>query len=124
MTVAGLAACSSSRGDTATWTVRDPAAISEASTALEVEVVRLGCASGVTGEVLPADVTYHRYEIVIRIDVAPLGQAGGDCQENDAVPVTLELTEPVGNRKLVDAACLEGEAVDTSFCESDVRWPL
>lgn len=122
-TAAVLVVCSS-RGETATWTVRDPGAVSEESTTLELDVVRLGCASGVTGRVLDPDVSYHHDRIVIRIDVAPSGHTDADCRGNDAVPITVELTEPVGGRRLVDGACLDGDAVNTSFCESDVRWPV
>jgi hypothetical protein len=124
-----ISACAASgpereRGDVATWVLTDPASVDGDTQALEIEVTRLGCASGVTGEVLEPSVEYDDDRIVITVDVAPFGDQAADCQGNDAVPVTVTLDEPIGARELVDGACLEGEAVSTAFCEEPARWPL
>lgn len=41
----------------------------------------------------------------------------------DSVPVRVDLEEAVGDRELVDGACLGGEAASTSVCGTAVRWP-
>ena len=39
------------------------------------------------------------------------------------MPITVQLAEPIGERLLVDAACLRGDAVSTAFCDdSGIRW--
>ncbi len=110
-------------GATGTWELLDPDQVGTTSTELTIGVTRLECASGVTGEVLEPVISYGEAEIVIRADVAPLSGNMHTCQGNDVVPVVVELAEPVGDRDLVDAACLAGEAVTTSFCAGGpVRW--
>ncbi|MFT4468572.1 hypothetical protein ACMX2H_01555 [Arthrobacter sulfonylureivorans] len=112
-----------SEGSTAVWELLDAAEVTPDSTALRLGVTRLECASGETGTVLEPDVQFERGRIVIRTDVEPLTGDAYNCQGNDAVPADVELSEPVGNRDLVDAACLGGEAVETVFCEDGpVRW--
>ncbi len=109
-------------GDAATWELLEPTGVSPESTNLRLGVTRLGCASGVTGEVLTPVVSYEQDRVVVVASVAPFTAGAADCQGNDVVPVDLVLTEPVGERTLVDGACLEGPAVDTSFCLEAVRW--
>lgn len=106
------------------WMLSNPDDVNAQSTSLELGVVRLECAGGETGIVLDPQVFYEEGRILIRTDVAPLPPAEGyDCQGNDTVPLTVQLTEPVGERELVDAACLDGEAVGTSHCDDQgVRW--
>lgn len=124
-----LAACSSAAGggsggasgDPATWELTGD--VTPESHALELGVTRLGCAGGVTGEVLEPQVVYEDDRIVITVDVATLGDGAYTCPGNDVVPVVVELDEPVGERTLVDGACLDGEAATTSFCGDELRWP-
>lgn len=106
------------------WELSNSDEVDAQSTSLELGVVRLECAGGETGVVLEPEVFYEEDRILIRTDVAPLPPAEGyDCQGNDTVPLTVQLSEPVGERELVDAACLEGEAVGTSHCDDQgVRW--
>lgn len=108
-------------GDPATWQLLVD--VTAQSTDLEIEVTRLGCASGATGEVLEPKVNYEEQRIVIEVDVAPYDADAADCQENDAVPISVDLDEPVGERDLIDGACLDGEAMATTYCETAVRWP-
>lgn len=117
------AGCSAGGGDAATWELRAPDDVTATSRSLDIGVTRLGCASGMTGEVLEPQVVYETERIVIQVDVAPFAEEAADCQGNDVVPVTVELDEAVGDRELVDGACLDGEAVDTSFCMDATRWP-
>lgn len=110
-------------GATATWELTDPERVGTDSTEFSIGVTRLECASGVTGEVLEPVISYGDSEIVIRADVAPLSGDMHTCQGNDVVPVVVKLAEPIGDRDLVDAACLAGDAVSTSFCAGGpVRW--
>lgn len=106
-----------------TWESVDQAITSE-QTRLSVAVTRLGCASGKTGTVFEPLVTYEQARIVIRTTVVPLPKnVGHNCQGNDAVKVDIALAEPIGQRALVDAACLQDDASRTAMCvDSGVRW--
>lgn len=122
-TSADPAATTTSNGETATWELVDDD-ITAASTEVRIGVTRLGCADGETGEVLPAEVTYSETQVIVRADVVALPPGAYTCPGNDVVEVTVVLSEPLGDRELVDAACLTGDAVATSFCiEGAVRWP-
>ena len=62
-------------------------------------------------------------EVVIRIDAKVRPAGASTCQSNDPVRVRVTLSEPLGNRRLVDAACLAGAAVRTAACaDGAVRW--
>ena len=110
-------------GETATWQLGDSVNLGSDSTSIEVEVTRLGCASGVTGETLAPIVTYSSEQIAIRIDVEPFDGDGAECPGNDAVPVVVQLDQPLGQRTLIDGGCLRSDAANTATCESDLRWP-
>jgi len=103
-------------GDTATWQVLAPDPVGPTTRNLTLGVTRLSCAGGKTGAVLTPQVTYETTRIVIRTDAAPLSGGAFTCQGNDSVTVEVRLGEPVGDRELVDAACLEGEAATTAAC--------
>lgn len=109
-------------GDVATWSLAPDELLDPKSTFLVVEVTRLGCASGITGKVLDPQIQYEDAQVLLHIDVEKMGQGGQNCQGNDAVPVEIRLDQPLGVRELVDAACLEGEAVGTAGCTDAVRW--
>ncbi|MGO2051887.1 hypothetical protein ACT3TP_02725 [Glutamicibacter sp. AOP38-B1-38] len=110
-------------GEVATWELLDSSEVTLNSTSLQLGVTRLDCAGGVTGTVLEPMVQVEQERIVIRVDVEPLSPGAYNCQGNNAVPVTVQLNQPVGDRELVDAACLEGRAVDTAACiDNGVRW--
>lgn len=117
-------ASASTAGDVATWVLLDPEDVSEDSETLRLGVTRLGWSGGDTGVVLEPAVTLEQDRIVIRTEVEPLPAGGYDCPGNDVVPVLVHLGEPIGPRELVDAACLDGEAVGTAAClDGPVRWP-
>ncbi len=113
-------------GDTATWELIEPDQhpVGLESTTIIIGVTRLGCNGGVTGELLEPVVEYTGSHVIIRVDAVALDDdRPRTCQGNDVVPVVVELTEPIGARDLVDAACLVGEAVTTSTCAAGpVRW--
>lgn len=111
-------------GDVGAWVLLNADQVTSASTEITIGVTRLACNGGVTGEVLEPVAEYTASHVIIRADVAVIDHSiPATCQGNDEVPVTVQLAEPIGNRPLVDAACLAGEAVTTSFCASGpVRW--
>jgi len=63
-------------------------------------------------------------EIVVTFTVEAIAPGGHTCPGNDEVPFIVDLGEAVGDRELVDGACLSGgEAASTSFCaQGGTRW--
>ncbi len=111
------------QGDIATWELLDPVTVSATTTQFDVAVTRLACANGETGTVRAPRVFYEEDRVVITIDVDPLPDGAYTCQGNDAVAVSVTLSEPIGDRRLVDGACSQAGAVRTVFCENDgIRW--
>lgn len=110
-------------GDPGEWKLLDPGEVTAETTTLHLGVGRASCAGGVTGEVLAPKVTYEAGRITIQTDVAPLPEGAYTCQSNDFVPITVELAEPVGDRELFDAICLDSERLTHSTClDEGVRW--
>lgn len=109
-------------GDVATWSLAPAELLDPKTTFLIVEVTRLGCASGITGTVLDPQIQYDETQVLLRTDVERIGPGAHECQGNDAVPVEIHLDQAMGVRELVDAACLQGEAVGTAACTEAVRW--
>jgi hypothetical protein len=108
-------------GAPATWQLIDGSTVTPDSTVLEVQVTRLDCANGVTGELLSPVVTYEPAQVTIRVDAKPNGLQAANCQGNDAVPLTVTLSEPIGQRTLIDGACISTEAQRTVECVSSER---
>ena len=118
----GCAASAPQRAATATWQLVQPRAVTPLSQNIHVSVTRLGCASGKTGSVLAPEVEFESDRILIRTDVAAL-EGAYECPSNDAVALAINLGQPIGDRQLVDAACLETEASSTTFClDNGLRW--
>lgn len=123
--VVTLAGCTSAQPNPGVgiWRLKDADAVGATTHTLDIEVSRLECSGGETGEVLDPVVTIEDDRILIRTDVAPLPGGAYTCQDNDWVSVTIELGEPLGDRELVEAACLDDRAASTAFCQDDgVRW--
>jgi hypothetical protein len=109
-------------GDVAVWTLKpDEIPAPEAQT-FTVLVTRLGCNGGVTGDVYPPTVSISDDEIVVTFTVEH--SPGGRCPTNDQVPYVVDAGQPIGERRLVDGACLpDGDGVSTSFCsDGGVRY--
>lgn len=104
------------------WHLEDPDAVTSASTTLDLLVTRVECASAFTGEVLSPQVTVSETEISIRTEVEWIDVSGGAlCPGNPHVRVTVELSEPIGVRVLVDEGCLRFDT--TSHCtDGGIRW--
>ncbi|NJI59571.1 hypothetical protein HCX50_09050 [Microbacterium oxydans] len=108
-------------GAPATWQLTDDSRVTPDSMAFEVQVTRLDCANGVTGEMLSPVITYEAEQVTVRIDAKPNRLEAADCQGNDAIPVTVTLSEPIGQRTLVDGACVSTEARTTAECVASER---
>lgn len=111
-------------GDPAIWFIDPSESPSTDRSTFRAQVSRLGCNSGVTGEVLRPGVVITVDEVIITFNVAH-DPDGGDCPSNDLVSYEVDLGEPVGQRVLVDGACAPGAAAETtSHCSEDsgVRW--
>lgn len=108
-------------GTQATWDVADPVVVKPADRAVHLQVQRVDCASGKTGEIVGADVDYQDEQIVIAVHLEPIVGAH-TCQDNEQVPYTVELDEPIGQRELVDAACAAKPASGTAMYDDAVRW--
>jgi hypothetical protein len=114
-------------GDPAAWRLEPDARPPASASTFMALVTRIGCHGGVTGIVLPPSVVIGDVDIVVTFTVAPEAGSGEfTCQGNDVVAYEVDLGVPLGNRSLVDGACLgDGGAGGTSFCIEDggVRWP-
>jgi hypothetical protein len=100
-------------------------AVTSESSTFTAQVTRLGCSSGITGEVLAPEIVLSETEIVVTFSVDPLPQDRNyACPGNDLVPDVVELGEAIGPRQLVDGACLPGGAAETTTLCADgaVRW--
>lgn len=105
----------------AIWTLASE--LAPESTSVEIDVSRLECSSGVTGELFPPTVSYESERVLIKVTAVPLPDGGYECPSNDLVSVTVTLSEPLGDRDLIDETCLSDPAKSTSFCEDNgVRW--
>lgn len=102
----------------ALWRLAPGAAIGADVTRIDVLVSRVGCNSGVTGDVLEPDIRESPDEVVVTFRVSPGEPAEADCPDNAAEPYTLVLDDPLGQRRLVDGGCLGGAAAaGTSECK-------
>ncbi|MFC7623868.1 hypothetical protein [Microlunatus sp. GCM10028923] len=104
------------------WALPDDVSVTSRTTVLDLDVTRVECSGGVTGEVLEPKISYEPTRIVITADVVNLHLSEATCPGNPPVRVRLELSEPVGKRDLVDGNCVNRKAGQTSFCFTHVRW--
>lgn len=113
------------RGDAGTWQVMAAPEPTADGSRLYLGVTRLGCANGVTGEVLEPTVVMEENRVVISTRVEHFS-GGADCPSNDVVPLEVELGPDALGKDLIDAACLSGgEAAGTAACSlGPARWHL
>lgn len=114
-----LGACGALPGSTAdaSWTLAPGQEVGPTSKQLEVLVTRVGCNSGVTGEVEEPEVEVKSDRVIVTFVVTPGEPGSANCQGNPEVPFLLTLPEPLGNRALADGRCLANDDVaSTAFC--------
>lgn len=101
----------------ASWTLAPGQEVGPTSTQLQVLVTRVGCNSGVTGEVEEPEVEVKSDRVVVTFVVTPGEPGSANCQGNPEMPFLLTLPEPLGNRALADGQCLTNDDVaSTAFC--------
>jgi len=107
------------RGADAVWYLKPGQSLQGSSTTFTALVSRLGCNSGVTGQVLPPAIRLTEAEVVVTFSVAPT-RSQGRCPTNELVSYEVDLGEPLQDRAIVDGQCLPGrEAAATAFCIPD-----
>lgn len=111
-----------SEGAAAVWRLSEEPDPQAPTQHLELLVMRTGCAGGVTGEVTGTSVRYEDERILITAEVEPIS-GNFTCPGNDETPATIELTEPIEDRPLVDALCLESPHSEYAYCsDGPERW--
>lgn len=92
----------------ATWRI-DPARPPDpSSTALQIEIAEIDNGCDPRGLTLPPEIAYNPDQVVIMLSILEIG---GRCRGNPYYPITIELSEPLGSRALVDGL------------DHGVRWP-
>ena len=108
---------------TAIWNIDPNAPPAPGSAKFTALVERLGCNDGVTGNVHRPKVHFGKTEIVVTFTVAPVTSGFHNCLGNRPAARSVNIGKPIGERRLVDGACLTGEAKSTSHCsQGAVRW--
>lgn len=114
-----LGGCGALPGGTAdaSWTLAPGQDVGPTSTQLQVLVTRVGCNSGVTGDVEAPEIEVKSDRVIVTFVVTPGEPGSADCQGNPEVPFRLTLPEPLGDRALADGQCLTNDDVaSTAFC--------
>jgi hypothetical protein len=121
---AALGACA--EGDTAdaTWNLAPDQALDARTTSFVANVSRVGCNSGETGSVNDPDITVEDDRILIAFTVSPGEPGSATCPGNLPVAYEVELPKPIGDRELVDPACIGTSVSDGDACiDSGIRYP-
>lgn len=107
----------------ATWVVDPNEQVTSATTNFMVVVTRVGCGSGVDGEPEAPVVEYSESEVRVTFQISPRIDSG-TCEGTLGVPYEVALTEPLGDRPIVDGECHPGStAWATAFClDEGVRY--
>lgn len=118
-----LAWCSVEDTSSATWVVGPDQQLTGETTRFTAVVSRVGCSSGVQGEPQAPEISYTESEVQITFRISPRID-NGTCRGTAGVPFEVELSEPLGDRSLVDGECRPGSAAwATAFClEEGVRY--
>lgn len=86
----------------AEWGLAEGQEVTAETTSFDVEVNRIGCNGGVTGEPQEPDIDYRDTEVVVTFQVTPGPPRAATCQGNLPEPYVVELSEPLGDRAVVD----------------------
>jgi hypothetical protein len=126
--MASTAGCGLFSDDTAaaTWTLAPDQAIDADTVSFTALVQRLGCNSGINGEVLDPEVTWEADQVVLTFMVSP-GESSEveTCEGTMPVEYDVTLERPLGDRRMMDGECLPGgEAETTTWCSTGgIRFP-
>lgn len=93
----------------ADWLLDPDKSVPEPSSrSIDVLVTERECASGRSsvGRVVGPAIRYEADRVLVALGVIPQAGDFADCQGNPATPMSIELSEPLGNRILVDAGHL------------------
>jgi len=93
-----------SDGSVVDWTLANPEQVNADSTVLQLLATEVACTSGqpIGDRLHEPEVTYTSDAILIKLTAEPLS-GSQNCPGIPAQPVQVELAEPVGERKIVDA---------------------
>lgn len=107
----------------ATWEVDPDDQLTASTTTFSVIVTRTGCSSGEQGQPETPAIEYTETQVRITFRIRPAIDSG-TCEGVPGVPYEVTLSEPIGDRSLVDGECQPGsEAWATAFCmEEGVRY--
>ena len=108
----------------AIWTLGPGDDLTSASTSFTASVTRMSCHGGVTGTVLTPTIEEDDAAVVVTfaLEAAPPGIIHA-CPSNDFVPVVVDLSEPLGERPLIDGGCRLTNIAQTMWCDDgSVRW--
>ena len=103
-------------GDAATWQLKPGHSLQGPSTTFTALVTRARCNGGVTGQILPPEVSATESEVVVTFFVAAQQKTLAECPGNDQVPYEVVLDEPLQGRALMDGECLGGKAATLDGC--------
>lgn len=111
-------------GEAALWRIDSERPPSPGDKSFTVLVERLGCNNGETGQVLAPEIVEEPDQVVITYQVAASTLGAASCPGNKLVPSKVLLSAAVGERTLIDGACLSGPSGTTSPCPDGAeRWP-
>jgi hypothetical protein len=106
-------------GDPTLWALADRPGVSTTTTTLTL-LIRTG-KDVADDQIWQPVVSYGSSDIVIRTAVEPQRGAQSDVARD--AKVVVHLSEPVGDRLLVDATCLTGKLIRSPLCaDGGVRW--
>jgi hypothetical protein len=111
-------------GDPAVWVIDPENPPSASSSTITALVTRLGCHGGETGHVLRPGVDVRDDAVVLTFTVEATGDGFFTCPGNNQVSHLVDLGQELGNRSLIDGACVSSElAAGTERCSDEgVRW--
>ena len=97
--------------------------LTASTTTFSAIVTRTGCSSGEQGQPETPAIEYTETQVRITFRIRPAIDRG-TCEGVPGVPYEVTLSEPIGDRSLVDGECQPGsEAWATAFCmEEGVRY--
>ena len=129
LAVVGFAVCSvvfyvhreitsPSGADTAVWEMNPFEPPPRDGSTFRALVSRLGCNDGVNGRVLAPTIERTADTVTVTFTVEKASPGAHTCPGPLPTPYDVDLGEPIGNRSLVDGACLSGAAATSSCSEN------